>query len=173
MPIDIPSIIISSVIKAIPNLFVTMWPLIVFLIFVFIYKIYLFSRLKKSGMLEIDKMTGPEFEKRLSILFSNLGYKVRESGKPTGDYGVDLVIEKNDIKTAVQAKCYKRQLVGEDAVREVYSGKNYYNCSEAIVITNSNFSRMAWQLAKSNKVKLWNRNYLTKVLLTEKAKISN
>ena len=119
-------------------------------------------------MFEIDKMTGTEFEKRLAILFSNLGYKVTETGKPAGDYGVDLVIEKDGKKTAVQAKCYKRQLVGEDAIREVYTGKNYYKCDGAMVITNSNYSKMAWKLAKSNNVKLWSRNYLVKVLLTEK-----
>lgn len=36
-----------------------------------------------------------------------------------------------------------------------------------MVITNSNYSNMAWRLAKSNGEKLWNRKYLAKVILTE------
>ena len=121
-------------------------------------------------MFEIDKMTGEQFEERLRILFTNLGYKAERTsiGKVKPDYGVDLVIEKDGVRTAIQAKCYIKQLVGEDAVKEAYSGKNYYHCAEAMVVTNNNFSKMAWWLAKSNNVKLWSRNYLVKVLLTEK-----
>jgi restriction system protein len=61
--------------------------------------------------------------------------------------------------------------VGEDAVREAYSAKNYYNCTEAMVVTNNNFSNMAWNLAKVNNVKLWNRPYLIRMLLEEKEKL--
>lgn len=118
-------------------------------------------------MFEIDKMSGSEFEERLAILFSHLGYRVTKTGKPSGDYGVDLVIEKDGRRIAVQAKCY-HTLIGEDAIREVYSGKNYYHCGEAMVVTNSTYTKMAWRLAEADNVKLWNRNYLTKVLLTEK-----
>jgi restriction system protein len=138
----------------------------------FIYKTYLHIRLSKAGMYEIDKMTGEEFEQRLCILFRNLGYQVTFTGKPSGDYGVDLVIEKCGRRTAIQAKCYKHKLVGEDAIREVYTGMHHYNCMESQVITNSNYSRMAWRLARSNNVKLWNRNNLASLLLTEKFQIS-
>ena len=168
MQMNIPSIILTSLLKAILIVVPMLWPLLIIFLFISIYKIYKLFRLKRAGMFEIDQMTGPEFEKRLSILFKNLGYNVKETGLPTGDYGVDLVIEKDGKKTAVQAKCYKKNIVGEDAIREVYSGKNYYKCDDAMVITNSNYSRMAWRLAKSNNVKLWNRNYLVKVLLTER-----
>lgn len=148
---------------------------IVIFIAIGIFNLYRFYRLSKAGIFEIDKMTGEEFEERLRILFTNLGYKAERTspGKVKPDYGVDLVIEKNGIRTAVQAKCYRRQLVGEDAVREVYSGINYYHCNDALVVTNNNYSKMAWMLAKSDNVKLWNRNYLVKVLLTEKAMNNN
>jgi restriction system protein len=86
------------------------------------------------------------------------------------DYGADLIIEKDGIRTVVQAKRW-RVYVGEDAVREAYSAKNYYNCTEAMVVTNNNFSNMAWNLAKVNNVKLWNRPYLIRMLLEEKEKL--
>lgn len=110
-------------------------------------------------------MTGKEFEDRLAILFRKLGYAVRVVGNQKGDYGVDLVIEKDNIKTAVQAKCYKKWLVGEGAVREVYTGKNYYDCQEGMVITNNYYSKMARNLARANNIKLWDRDDLIKSLL--------
>jgi len=132
-------------------------------------KIYRQIRLSKSGIYEIDQMTGEDFEERLKILFTNLGYKANRTTSSTlkPDYGADLIIEKDGIRTVVQAKRWKGY-VGEDAVREAYSAKNYYKCTEAIVVTNSNFSIMAWNLAKVNNVKLWNRPYLIRMLLEEK-----
>jgi restriction system protein len=129
-------------------------------------------RLADSGIFEIDRMTGEDFEKRLKMLFTNLGYKANltSTGKGMPDYGADLIIEKDGIRTVVQAKRW-RVYVGEDAVREAYSAKNYYNCTEAMVVTNNNFSNMAWNLAKVNNVKLWNRPYLIRMLLEEKEKL--
>jgi restriction system protein len=145
-----------------------LWLLIGVMILVRIaYYFYEYQRLSKAGIFEIDKMTGTEFEQRIGVLLRNLGYKVEHTGR-TGDYGVDLVIEKDGRRIAVQTKCYKSH-VGEDAVREAYAGKNMYHCYEAWVITNSSFTRMARKLAYRDYVKLWNRKYLVKALLTEKA----
>lgn len=117
-------------------------------------------------------MTGGEFEERLAILFRNLGYTVTRTGK-VGDYGVDLVIERGGIRTAIQAKCYKSGKVHPDAIQQVYAGKNKHYCTEAIVVSNRNFTTEAWRLARSDNVKLWSRNYLAKVLLTEKMNVNN
>jgi len=138
-------------------------------------KIYKQIKLSQSGIFEIDQMTGEEFEERLKILFTHLGYKSNRTSKGKGvpDYGADLVLEKNGIKTVVQAKRWRRDFfVGEDAVRQAYAAKNYYNCTEAMVVTNTNFSNMAWNLAKVNSVKLWNRPYLIRMLLEENEKTS-
>jgi restriction system protein len=135
----------------------------------FAISLYQHHKLAQSGIFEIDRMNGDDFEKRLQILYENLGFKVtRTGGRPGGDYGVDLVIEKNGEKTAIQAKCYKNK-VGEDAVREVHTGKRFYYCNKAQVITNSNFTPMAWNLARANYVWLTNRKGLIDLLLKEKA----
>ncbi|MBU3978195.1 restriction endonuclease [Patescibacteria group bacterium] len=115
-------------------------------------------------------MNGEEFEGRLGILYENLGFKVTRTGdRPGGDYGVDLVIEKDGERTAIQAKCYKHNKVGEDAVREVHTGKKIYNCHKAQVKTNSRYTPMAWKLATTNHVWLYDRKGLVKILLLEKA----
>ena len=174
------NLLLKGFISAIPSLlkiFISTWYFWSFLILIavirIVYGIYQHHLLSKAGMLEIDKMTGEQFEERLQILFTNLGYEAKRTspGKVRPDYGVDLVIKKDGVKIAIQAKCYKKQLVGEDAIREALAGKNYYYCNKARVVTNSNYSKMAWRLARVNNVELWNRNYLIKVLLTEKERI--
>ena len=112
-------------------------------------------------------MTGPEFEERLIVLYRNLGYDVKHIGH-TGDAGVDLIIEKNGRKTAVQAKRYQGN-VPESAVQEVHTGKDYYRCDEAIIVSNSNFTTMAKEVAKATNIQLLSRNDLIKILLTEQS----
>ena len=131
-----------------------------------VYKHYQYEKLASTGIFDIDEMEGTEFENRLKILFENLGYHVEHTGK-SGDVGVDLILWKYGHKTAVQAKRYEGN-VGIKAVQEVHLGMDYYNCDRAIIVTNSRFTDEAWHVAKKTNIKLWNRNYLIKVLQTEK-----
>ena len=115
-------------------------------------------------MFEIDKMSGEEFERYLEILFRDDGYQVTHVGNSKGDYGADLILEKEGKKIAVQAKCW-HNTVGEKAIQEVVSSKAIYNCKEAMVVTNRWFSYQAQHLAKANGVTLWNRNDLVNAIL--------
>jgi len=150
--------------------FFTMWQLWLFLgILALIKLVYLLwnkNRLVKSGIYEIDQMDGLTFEKYLEALFEKLGYRV-ERTQYFGDYGADFVTSKDGIKTVIQAKRYKKK-VGIKAVQEAVAAKGKYGCPEAMVITNSFYSKAAIELAKANKVELWNRNHLAKALLSIK-----
>lgn len=126
-------------------------------------EMYHYYKLSKAGMFEIDKMSGPDFELFLDSLFSKLGYRTEHTGK-TGDFGSDLVIEKDGTRIAVQAKRYQNH-VGEDAVREAFSVKNLRQCTGAMVVTNSYFTPKAKILAQSDQVILWNRDDLAKSIL--------
>jgi restriction system protein len=132
------------------------------------YEVYQYSKLKKSGIFEIDNMPGEKFEDRLQILFTNLGYKAERTspGKVKPDYGADLVIEKEGIKTAVQAKRWKKSAsVGEQVINDIYSALPMYDCQEGIVVTTSYFTRMAKEKAQRLKIKLWNRDDLVNNIL--------
>lgn len=62
---------------------------------------------------------------------------------------------------------YERQYskkLGNSPVQEVVAGKNFYNCQNAMVITNNYFTDGAIQLAKANNVELWDRNKLMQVI---------
>jgi restriction system protein len=126
---------------------------------------YLFERNKiiKSGISEVDKMSGKDFEFYLKYLFEKMGYKATHIGHSAsghrGDFGGDVIVEKDNIKTVIQAKCYNG-LVGIDAVREVMGAMKYYQCQKAMVVTNSNFTYEAITMAQRADIELWGRNKL-------------
>ncbi len=108
----------------------------------------------------IDKMDGQQFEVYLAKKFKELGYKVVITPYQ-GDQGADLIIEKDGIKTAVQAKRYSEN-VGNAAVQEIIAGKIYYGCDKAMVVTNSDFTKAAKDLARRANVTLWDRKLMKK-----------
>ncbi|KAA8782524.1 restriction endonuclease [Paenibacillus amylolyticus] len=128
------------------------------------------ERLKRSGITEIDKMDGVQFEHYLGHLFCSQGFKA-EVTKAAGDYGADLVISKDGKRIVVQAKRYKKN-VGLKAVQEVQGAKAHYRANGAWVVTNSNYTEQAYQLAKSNGVRLIARDELVEMLLVMKEKFS-
>lgn len=170
VPIDIYPALFKGVISSFPmiaNILMATWyiwiivPIIVG--FRFVSALYHYHILSKAGIQEIDKMSGTDFELFLTSLFSRLGYKTEHVGH-AGDYGVDVIAERDGTKIAIQAKKYKDK-VGEDAVREAFSGMNMYKCTKAIVVTNSFFTPMAKKLAKSDNVELWDRYDLAKSIM--------
>lgn len=116
------------------------------------------QKLRRSGILEVDEMTGEIFEEFLQSLLKNRGYKVSLTST-TGDYGADLILLTTNKKIAVQAKRY-RDKVGIKAVQEIASAKSYYDADECWVITNNYFTEPAVKLAYSNDVILINREQL-------------
>lgn len=80
------------------------------------------KRYLRSPISKIDSMEGHEFEEYLQALYEKNGYKCKIVGEKGHDYGVDLIIKKNGVKTAVQAKRYQN-IVGIKAVQEVASGE--------------------------------------------------
>lgn len=123
-----------------------------------------YKKLAASGILQIDEMDGRTFERYLETLFGKLGYTV-ELTSYAGDWGADLVLRKENVKTVVQAKRYKKA-VGVKAIQEVVASKNKYGCANAMVVTNSSYTNQAQELARVNNVTLWDRHRLTQALLS-------
>ncbi len=121
------------------------------------------ERLKRSGIADIDKMEGRQFELYLGHLFRGHGY-IAEVTQSAVDYGADLIISKGGNKIVVQAKRYSKN-VGLKAVQEVYTAMNHYKASEAWVVTNSDYTEQTYNLAKSNGVRLINREKLIDMIL--------
>lgn len=121
------------------------------------------QKLKKSYILQVDKMPGKVFEEYLKGLLKQRGYKVRLHSV-TGDFGANLIITKCHKRIVVQVKRYKKK-VGLKAVQEIVSAKDHYNADDCWVITNNYFTDLAVDLAKENNVVLIDRDVLMKWVL--------
>lgn len=147
---------------------------IIFIVFVlvlaskYIYNIFRFiynkikenkyhKKLASSGIKDIDKMDGLQFEIYLKALLKELGYK-SEVTTSTHDFGADLVMKKDGKKVVIQAKRYGyKNRVSIDAVQQIYAAKPYYKAQECWIMTNSLFTKSAVKLAKACDVKLFDR----------------
>jgi restriction system protein len=166
---------LTPAIKGLVHGFVAVWP--VWLIIGAIalaklaHRIRQARRLAKSGIGDTDHMDGETFEQFLGAVFRRLGYRV-EITRYRGDYGADLVVSKNGVRTAVQAKRWNKR-VGLKAVQEAVASKGLYECDEAMVVANREFTQQARRLARANKVALWDRSVLVdKLLVTGESEAS-
>jgi restriction system protein len=105
----------------------------------------------------IDLMTGREFEEYLESLFKQHGYRVTVT--KYNDQGADLIIERYGERTVVQAKRRKGN-IGNSAIQEVFTAKHYYDASNALVVTVSDFTQSAKKLAEKLEIELWDRQRL-------------
>lgn len=150
--------------KAILHGFVLSWPVWALIALVaagrLAYGLYRWRVIARSGLKDIDAMSGRDFERYLQVLFTKLGFNVQQTAAH-GDFGADLVVSSKGIRLAIQAKRHRRK-VGVKAVQEAVAAKGYYSCDKAMVITNSFFTRQAVTLARRNRVVLWDRNRLAR-----------
>ena len=129
--------------------------------------------LRAIEMAHIDEMPGVEFEKYVAALLDSRGYKTKMT--PVNDYGVDIIAAKAGIKTAVQVKRYSNKL-DQKPIREEIAGKSVrkYDCTEAMVVTNSTFTKAAKFLASENECILVDRETLGGWILEfQQAKLDN
>ncbi len=100
-----------------------------------------------------ENMDGIQYEEYIKSRFLKLGCNAYVT-KASGDQGVDVVVETNGTRVAVQCKHYLSSKVGNDAVQQVYSAKNFFDCDIAAVISNTDFSKQAKQLSEKLSVHL-------------------
>lgn len=112
---------------------------------------------------DTDYIEPYDFEELIAALFRRMGYEASAT-KKAGDQGVDIIASKGSIKIAIQAKCYPNSVVGNSAVQAVVAGMRFYQANEACVVTNSTYTQSAIELAKANRVELWDRTKLQSML---------
>jgi restriction system protein len=106
----------------------------------------------------IDAMDGVEFESYVAARLGRAGWHV-DFTPLVGDYGVDLIAEKNGHSVAVQCKRYGKP-VGVAAVQQVVSGARHHGCTRSIVVSNQEFTAAAKQLARTHGCQLIGRKVL-------------
>lgn len=123
--------------------------------------IYLIFHKKKHY--EWDDMEGHEFEYFCADLLKRRGFKDVVVTKGSGDFGIDILAERDGISYGIQCKNYTAP-IGVKAVQEVYAGRDYYDCMVGVVMSNQYFTGPAVEAAKKLKVVLWDRGYIEEML---------
>ncbi len=108
---------------------------------------------------EFEDMEGHDFEYYCADLLAQRGFIEVEVTKGSGDYGIDILAEKDGVTYAIQCKCYATP-VGVKAIQEAYAGRDYYDRMVGAVMTNQYFTTPAVEAARKLKILLWDRGYL-------------
>ena len=122
---------------------------------------FLINRRKRvTQPLPMDEMEGHDFEYYCAELLEGMGFVEVEVTKGSGDFGADILAEKDGISYAVQCKCYDKP-IGVRAVEEIYAGRDYYDRMVGVVMTNQYFTQPAVDMAKKLNILLWDRDYIS------------
>lgn len=121
---------------------------------------------RKCEINELDEIEGHDFEYYCAELLKKRGFIDVTVTKGSGDYGVDVLAEKDGVTYAIQCKAYTTP-VGVKAVQEAFAGKEYYDRMVGAVLTNQYFTKPAVDAAKKLKILLWDRGYLDSMIEEE------
>lgn len=124
-----------------------------------IFGVVLYKWLRRPKEPLIDEMEGHDFEYYCADLLKTSGFLDVEVTKGSGDFGADILAEKDGITYAFQCKCYDKP-IGVKAIQEVYAGRDFYDCMVGVVMTNQYFTQPAVELARKLNIMLWDRGYL-------------
>ena len=112
---------------------------------------------------DFDCMNGYEFETYCVKLLAHNSFQNIELTKKTEDQGIDIIAFKDGIKYGIQCKCYSSD-IGNKAIQEAFSGKTFYHCHVAAVMTNRYFTPAAKKIAISTNILLWDRDFLQSLI---------
>lgn len=142
-----------------------MIPVVLFLFAVFFWLGIKYSR-RGVASDAFEDMEGHEFEYFCADLLKKKGFIEVEVTKGSGDYGVDILAEKDGVTYAIQCKRYTMP-VGVKAVQEAYAGRDYYDRMVGVVMTNQYFTAPAVEASKKLKILLWDGGYIESMMEEE------
>lgn len=132
-------------------------------VFLILCLILMRVRKRRAYGRDFDLLDGHDFEYYCADLLRKRGFQEVEVTRGSGDYGIDILAERDGVTYAIQCKCYGDS-VGVKAVQEAYAGRDYYDCMVGAVLTNQYFTQPAVEAAKKLKILLWDRGYLESMI---------
>ena len=115
--------------------------------------LYNYMRTQKNYWL---KLSGWQFEKEVGGIFGKLGYHVVIT-KGSGDGGVDLVLNKDDIKYLVQCKNHNKP-IGPSGVRDLFGAMHHEHAIAGIFISSTGYTRGALEFAAGKNIQMLDVN---------------
>jgi len=113
-----------------------------------------------------------QFEKLVALVYRKLGYTVTRRGGANPDGGIDLLIEKDGQRLAVQCKHWKTWNVGVKPVREFLGALTDVGITKGVLITLCGYTGEAKQLADKHGIEIVNELGLAKMIETTDARFN-
>lgn len=114
-------------------------------------------RKRREEFVPMDDLEGHEFEFYCADLLQGSGFRDVTVTRGSGDYGADILCEKDGVTYAVQCKTYSSP-IGVFAVQQAAAGRDYYDRMVGAVMTNQYYTKNAETAAKKLKILLWDRS---------------
>lgn len=115
-------------------------------------------------VVHLRKIDWFQFEKLIEIVYRKLGYLVTRRGGANPDGGIDLIIEKDGLKTAVQCKHWKKRGVGVAAVRQFAGALQDAKIQSGVFVTLNGYTGEAKSYAERNRLEIINESGLVQML---------
>ena len=122
------------------------------------------SQYDEDERIDIDKMDGGTFEHFCADLLRVNGWTDVRVTPASGDHGIDITAEKDDIKWGFQCKRWNGTKVDAIAIGQTYKGKALYGCDMVAVITTSTLTAQAEGEAKQLGIKVWGRGKIRQLM---------
>ena len=117
------------------------------------------SRNRQREPEPIDELEGHDFEEYCASLLEKNHFKNVHVTKGSGDFGLDILAEKDGVTYGIQCKRYDKP-IGVAAVQQAYAGRDYYGRMVGVVMTNQSFTDAAMKMAQALNIMLWDREYI-------------
>ena len=126
-----------------------------------------------------------QFEKLMEAVYQQQGYAVERRGGANPDGGIDLVVSKGGIRSAVQCKHWKSWKVGVKQIRELLGALADSGIQNGIFVTLQQYTQEAREFAAKNHIQLvgqrelmemlkavnWEQNTAINTILTDNKKV--
>ncbi len=87
-----------------------------------------------------------------------MGYDAKKT-KSSGDFGVDVIAERDNKRIVIQVKQHKNKITPRE-VQRTLGALHIYNADSAIFITTSDFTKSAREVENDAPIELWNKQIL-------------
>lgn len=120
---------------------------------------YTAPKIEKTNIYDEVPTDPYEYELYCATLLNDCGWSTKIT-KGSGDHGVDIIAEMDGRYVAIQCKLYESS-VGNGAVQEVVSGMKFWDCDIGVVVTNSNYTKHAVEIARVHNIHLIHHDELS------------
>lgn len=108
----------------------------------------------RTGLDSLNALGWRQFELLVGEAFRRRGYVVEETGLGGADGGIDLILRRDDRRTLVQCKQWRRSRVPVSVVREMYGLLAHHGADAVLIVALGTFTTDAQRFADGKSIEL-------------------